>query len=556
MNIQEFRQQYPQYNDISDAELANTLHKKYYSDMDHSEFSKTFLGVTPMVGGGDTGGKGVTGTTPQPTFNVLSLLVGGRPVYPIEKRLLSGLSDQDITKELPTIGMIAGGAGGTALGGPPGGVLGAGLGAGVGKSAQMGIEHLTSQHELATGQPGAISAPSETIPSVVYDIGKEMLYGAGAEMGGGLIGKGAELAFKPGLDLAKRKLAQGLLEKGMPITRGTIGEKIVEKIPPGNLFFQKWRKKLSEMILQSNKQYATEVLGLPSLALKPGAQESKKAAFDKMVEAAGGKESLVPTPNLKAFIEGNLDTLYFTGNKGMQKALSALREDLARTGEIQFGQLNNISSNVWGKNFNKLAPQEKAVLGSLREAVELDMKHIQETTGKPVWDAYTTAMEKSRQVHRFADTAVVEGMFKRATDYHIDKQEYIFSPVKFRKIVDDMMPRLQVIFKDRPEIPKGINNYADQMMLAARDLQRYAGTKPAMEQAIGWLGVGGLPISIKVLPGLAVPWGFETEMAHSLAHPRGWMKKWLFRESAGNIPKLLEIGIKPPLLKLQQGVNP
>lgn len=39
MNIAEIRQKYPQYNDLSDEQLAQGLHKKFYSDMDFGEFS-------------------------------------------------------------------------------------------------------------------------------------------------------------------------------------------------------------------------------------------------------------------------------------------------------------------------------------------------------------------------------------------------------------------------------------------------------------------------------------------------------------------------------------
>lgn len=38
-SIQEIRQQYPQYDDMSDADLAKALHGKYYSDMPFEEFS-------------------------------------------------------------------------------------------------------------------------------------------------------------------------------------------------------------------------------------------------------------------------------------------------------------------------------------------------------------------------------------------------------------------------------------------------------------------------------------------------------------------------------------
>ena len=39
MNLDEFRQKNPAYNAWSDKELAEGLHRKYYSDMDFEEFS-------------------------------------------------------------------------------------------------------------------------------------------------------------------------------------------------------------------------------------------------------------------------------------------------------------------------------------------------------------------------------------------------------------------------------------------------------------------------------------------------------------------------------------
>ena len=112
MNIQEFRKKYPQYQDMSDQDLANGLYKKYYSDMDRMEFDKRFLGVQ---------------TQPQP-----------------------GLLEQmgrGAVKQLPLAGMMFGGAGGAMLGAPaggigalPGGVAGGTLGAGMGQAARRLIE--------------------------------------------------------------------------------------------------------------------------------------------------------------------------------------------------------------------------------------------------------------------------------------------------------------------------------------------------------------------------------------------------------------------------------
>lgn len=39
MNIAEFRKKYPQYDDMSDIDLAKGLHKRFYSDMDFDDFS-------------------------------------------------------------------------------------------------------------------------------------------------------------------------------------------------------------------------------------------------------------------------------------------------------------------------------------------------------------------------------------------------------------------------------------------------------------------------------------------------------------------------------------
>ena len=44
--IAEVRQQYPQYSDMSDDQLAGALHKKYYSDMPEDKFRQK-IGLQP-----------------------------------------------------------------------------------------------------------------------------------------------------------------------------------------------------------------------------------------------------------------------------------------------------------------------------------------------------------------------------------------------------------------------------------------------------------------------------------------------------------------------------
>lgn len=53
MTLDDFRGQFPQYNDMSDGALANALHSKYYSNLNQADFAKQ-IGVDPSVFGGNT----------------------------------------------------------------------------------------------------------------------------------------------------------------------------------------------------------------------------------------------------------------------------------------------------------------------------------------------------------------------------------------------------------------------------------------------------------------------------------------------------------------------
>ena len=52
MNIAEIRKKYPQYNDLSDQQLADGMHAKYYSDIPKDQFYEK-IGVSPEMPWGD-----------------------------------------------------------------------------------------------------------------------------------------------------------------------------------------------------------------------------------------------------------------------------------------------------------------------------------------------------------------------------------------------------------------------------------------------------------------------------------------------------------------------
>lgn len=47
--LKEFRKQYPQYNDMTDVELADALHAKYYADMPKQKFLQTIEVAAPSI---------------------------------------------------------------------------------------------------------------------------------------------------------------------------------------------------------------------------------------------------------------------------------------------------------------------------------------------------------------------------------------------------------------------------------------------------------------------------------------------------------------------------
>lgn len=47
MNLKEVRDKYPQYSDMSDGELAQALHRKFYSDIPYAQFEQKVFGTKP-----------------------------------------------------------------------------------------------------------------------------------------------------------------------------------------------------------------------------------------------------------------------------------------------------------------------------------------------------------------------------------------------------------------------------------------------------------------------------------------------------------------------------
>ncbi len=436
-------------------------------------------------------------------------------------------------KQLPTIGAIFGGAAGTGLTGmnPLGGVAGAGLGAGAGEAIKNFVEPMVGWEE-----------PKSTI-ELFYDPMKEAIMGSTAQMGGEILGKGLELGLK-----AAPKVTQGardLLKEGFPITRGTGIEKVAQKIPPGSWFFKKWQGKLNDMVNNSNKQFM-EDLDLPSPKLRVSTGIKKDALFDSIETLVGGPKSLHKAPDLYDFASDNMDIIK-TLSKSEGAILGKLVKQIETQGTVEYEVLRDITKNLSSTYGSK--PINQKIYFQLKEAIAKDLERIGNATGNvQLLDLYNQAIGLGKNIHEMKNTQFVESLFrmKRATMDIENGQTKVFNPIQFKENVVNNFDLLKKMFKDKPEVPEMILEYANKMINAADDLSAFAkGAKgPGMvEKAAGSIlsGTAGIPAIMggvsKAIP-VAVPWGFETIMAKSLANPQGWLKKFLFREGAGALPKL------------------
>ena len=502
-------------------------------------------------------------------------------------------------RQLPLIGMIGGGTAGTVLGaGPWGTVGGAAAGGGIGTGLKNIIESAAGWEE------------PKQILNQYYDIAKGTLEGATSEAGGAIVGKGLELGLRGAKTVTQG--ARDLLKEGFPITRGTGIEKIAEKIPPGSWLMKRWKGKLNEMVNNSNSQFITEKLGMPSPQSGLVNKAETQKLFNELSEHVGGKDQIIDMPNLTKFIDDKLtpEAVELIG-KDPHAIMRMIQHDIEKNSPVKYYQLdkqtltnlnytdkqidklmnspttahalveakipsNNVSVRRDGKVVlfneaekarfvsvpiertgegrttydlvNKLNASLKGgkdinkinLVGEIRQAIRDDFGILQESTGKPVLDIFEKAMESSKQSYKVRESKFIQTLFEKSITKDMDKKVDIFNPVEFKKQVEKYRPTLNDMFKRNPEITEAIDAYANKMLSAARDLSVYSKSKSVTPT--DFLAGGGSYLASKLgTTGqtlLVVPWGFETMMAHSLAHPRGWMKKFLFREGGGALPQL------------------
>lgn len=79
MNIQEIREKYPQYQDLSDQQLADSMHSKYYSDIPQQEFYQKVGFSLPQETAPQEVPRGTIGRAPRLVNQAFSMM-GGMPL--------------------------------------------------------------------------------------------------------------------------------------------------------------------------------------------------------------------------------------------------------------------------------------------------------------------------------------------------------------------------------------------------------------------------------------------------------------------------------------------
>lgn len=512
MNITEFRKQYPQYDDIPDQQLAQNLHKKYYSDIPFEEFSNKFIppappGVTPFTQGEHS---------PEPESFLRK-------------------ATRSISESMPIAGSIFGGGigtilgtGGGGIGAVPGGIAGSALGAGAGKS----IQQLIAEYLL--------NEPQGSATTQALQVGKETAGGALSEITGLGAGKVIEKALAPG---AKKLIpgAQALFQKakaeGLPLSPDVFTKSkftkavrwVSDELPPGNWEAARMRGKINEMLMDARKNFITDTLKMQ----KPGAgMELRKKGSEIFAEAEKtGKGQSSKMANLKTFLNENILNEDLKVSKNTHDALVKAHKKLAETDSLDIKDINDLYAKVWGgQKYGKMSGSQQRIHGQLKSALDADMDAFEKASNSQVY----SLIKEGRSLYKSAAEAdkakVIENMLSAATKYDADKQIYSFHPIIFKNQIERNMPKLEKIFRKDPSKIEMIKKFSQEMEIAATDIARLSratsvggmakeGLKLSTGAGLGFLGLP--PIA------MAVPAGFNIFMAHSLMNPRGLFKTWL-----------------------------
>lgn len=388
--IEEIRTQYPQYGDMSDGQLADALHTKFYADMPKDEFNKKiglnvqpstyeesqsnvakqFLKGVPILGAGiDQAGAAISAAANP-------LTGAGQTGDSFSDRYAKNLEieksgSKDFERQNPKVSTAANVAGGIASTLPLGlsagaaklfgfgeGPLLANMGRGaLANSALSGADAL-ARGEDVTGNAGAGAVMGAVAPAIGRALGvgaKAVMSSPTSEELKAAAKQGYETARKSGIELKPQALTDlstqvktqlngmGVNEVLAPKTFGVLDT--IGSAPAG------------ATVTVDNFRTLQRALGTAAKSIDP----TERMAASKALEALNGHMENINPNNLLRGTAGDLAKVSKTIKEANANYAASKRSDLVQ-GKVDRAELNAATANSGQNLDNSLRQQVKSIL--------------------------------------------------------------------------------------------------------------------------------------------------------------------------------------------------
>lgn len=471
----------------------------------------------------------------------------------IAKQAATSELGQGFINQLPVAGMMVGGTAGGLLGGPIGAPVGAALGAGIGQAGRGLV-----QESLGIRPP---QLPMQNWA----DIGRESMFGAGAEMAGPLLAKGVQKVISPfAASTAERmatdesvKAAQQLVQAGAPISPDIINPSrtakffnwLTEKVWPASSMVAKKRASLQDTANALQEEFVN------SRGLYNTSKGGVNQAWENWVNMAGGAEAPYELPKtLEIITQASKKPFAMELKAGEEvpvgafwkKYASTFKQSLEENGQVTVQEIRDLL-NVLNPTGAKGA--ERTWRMKIGDAI---MEDLGKSGNQEMVEALSSAKDLAR-LQRIAGP--LQNIFNRSMIEPTKAgEEMVFNPDNFVKLWNQRRGWFVDNKNYSAEDVRVIDAFASKMKALVPDLARAAKFKsdtplmgvfnPNLQNPLGMAALA------YKYPAVAIPAGLDAGLAISLMNPNGVLRKFL--TTGFNPPNLTA---KMGLMKTMEGAN-
>ena len=455
-----------------------------------------------------------------------------------------------LVENLPTAGMIAGGAIAGGAGGPLGpftAPVGAGLGGAIGAGARGALKGYLGLGET----PPVLPALGE--------MGKEGAMATTAEVGGPYMAKGIQKITSPFATMFENRIAtdavareaQSLVEnQGARISPDVINPSktanfftwLTDKIFPANTVMARQRGNLPEIATALKDEFVA------SRGLYDVSKGKTGSVWDEWVNLAGGPEAPYAMPKTEQVLNqvmGQPATSFETGEtirKGgkaytqmgtfWKKQVATFQDELDANGQVNVQAIRDLFNSI---NPAAAKGAERTARMKIADAV---MEDLSNTGNTEMVDTLQAARNLSR-MNRVASP--LRDIFNKSMTPNPRTGDLEFNPDTF----SNLWQQRRTYFLDNKnysaEDIRTIDQFNNKMSALVPDLSRLKSYNPTLNQ-LNFQNPAPVLGAVYAKPILAVPLGADVGLAYSLMNPNGIMRRFL------------TTGFNPPVLSSKMGI--